>query len=73
MGTLAAWMPAIITVLTAIFIAGQITGRIKDQEKTLARHDHQLGEHEDRLNDHSVKIAKNDAWRDGYNAAKGAR
>lgn len=65
-----AWLPAIITALSAVFIAGQIAGRIRNQEKTLAKHDGRLEEHEDRLNDHDVLLAKSEAWRQGYNAGK---
>lgn len=70
MSVLAAWAPAIITVITAIFIAGKIAGRIQGQESTLLRHENQLGEHEDRLNEHAVKIATSQAWQDGYKAGK---
>lgn len=69
----AAWSPTIVTLLGVIFAAGQLTGRIKGQEKTLARHDEVLGEHEDRLNIHTVEIAESKAWRAGYNAGKGDR
>lgn len=70
---LAAWGPTIVSALTAVFLAGQVTGRIKGQEKTLAEHHDQLGEHEDRLNVHSVQLAENKAWREGYKAGKEGR
>ncbi len=73
MGTLAAWGPTIVSVVTAIFLAGQLTGRIKGQEKTLSEHHDLLGEHEDRLNVHSVQLAEGKAWREGYNAGKAGR
>jgi hypothetical protein len=60
----AAWSPTIIAVLTAVFVAGQVKGRINGQEKTLAKHDLLI-------TGHGVAIAELKAWRDGYNAALG--
>jgi hypothetical protein len=71
MGTWAEWGPTIVAIVTAIFIAGQVTGRIKDQEKTLVRHDEILGEHATLLGKHAVSIAESQAWRRGYEAGKG--
>lgn len=70
MTSLSAWAPAIITLLTVIFGAGKIYGRIGDQEKTLKRHDDSLIEHGDRLDSHDIELAKTSAWREGYNFAK---
>lgn len=68
----AAWAPAIIAVFTAIFISGQVTGRIKDQEKTLLNHDERLDGHDTTLGQHAIAIAKAESWREGYNAGKGS-
>lgn len=66
----AAWGPTIVAVVTAIFIAGQITGRIKDQEKTITDHHMRLGGHDTKLEDHGTRLAKAEAWREGYNAGR---
>ena len=77
MNPLAAWAPTIITVLTVIFGAGKIYGRIGGQEITLKRHDDQfkqhdtkIEEHGDRLDGHDIELAKAAAWREGYNFGK---
>lgn len=73
----AEWFAAITTVTSVVvgtvFTAGQVTGRIKDQETTLVRHEGTLNDHEDRLNDHDIEIERAKAWREGYNAGKGNR
>ena len=65
----AAWAPTIVAVLTAIFVSGQIAGRIKHQEEALKEHHARLDEHGETLVVHAVAIAENKAWREGYNAA----
>lgn len=70
MGTWAAWAPAIITLLTVIFGAGKIYGRIGDQELTLKRHDDTLLDHGERLDRHDIEMAEGRGWRQGYNAGK---
>lgn len=72
MGTWAAWAPAIITLISVVFLAGQITGRIKDQEDTLKNHNDRLNDHDGRLGDLDVAVAKAESWREGYNAGKGS-
>lgn len=67
---LAAWGPTIVAIISAIFIAGQVAGRIKDQEKTLKRHDDILDEHGTKIDEHSIAIAEGNAWRRGYDAAR---
>jgi hypothetical protein len=64
----AAWLPAIITLVSVIFIAGQVTGRIKDQEKTLEKHDGRLNAHDSTLIDHAVRIARSEGFTQGFNA-----
>lgn len=66
-----AWIPAFIALASALFVAGQTAGRIKGQEKTLARHEDWLSSHDTKLSAHDVEIAESRAWRDGYNAGKG--
>lgn len=66
----AAWAPALIAVFAAIFNAGQTSGRIKDQEKALKRHDDWLLEHDDKIGVLEVGAAEAKAWREGYNAGK---
>ena len=67
---MAEWAPAVVAVVAWIFIAGQVSGRIKGQEKTIARHDDQLLAHDSRLNKHDIEITEGRAWRDGYNAGR---
>jgi hypothetical protein len=69
LGNLAEWAPAIITVLAAIFTAGQLVGRIKNQEITLAEHHDSLCDHDARLDNHENRLNRSEAWREGYNAA----
>lgn len=64
------WAPTIITVLTVIFGAGKIYGRIGDQEITLKRHDDTLEQHGERLSTHDTELATAKGWREGYNAGK---
>lgn len=69
----AMWLPAIITVLTAIFIAGQMTGRLKHHEEVIKDHDERLNDHDERLAAHGIALAEGKAWREGYNAAKAVK
>ncbi|MGH2505893.1 MAG: hypothetical protein ACRDHZ_00500 [Ktedonobacteraceae bacterium] len=64
----AAWGPTIVAVITAIFIAGQISGRIKDQEVTIKDHHDRLDGHDDKLETHAIQLTRIEAWKDGYNA-----
>lgn len=64
------WAPTIVTLLGVIFLAGQVTGRIKDQENTIKSHNDRLNDHDGRLGDLDVAVAKAEAWREGYNAGK---
>jgi hypothetical protein len=65
----AAWGPTIVSLITAIFIAGMMYGKIKDHDGHLAKHDVELDTMLTRLNFGEIEIAKLQAWRDGYNAA----
>jgi hypothetical protein len=69
----AAWGPTIVAVVTAIFIAGQVTGRIKAQEKTLANHDNRLDGHDQKLDAHGQSITRMESWTEGYNAGSGRK
>ncbi|WP_348269740.1 hypothetical protein P8936_16455 [Edaphobacter paludis] len=62
-----------MAIVTAIFIAGQVTGRIKDQEKTLAHHDNRLDGHDLKLDAHTQSITRMEAWTEGYNAGSGRK
>ena len=66
----AAWGPTLVAIVTAIFIAGQVTGRIRSQEKTLAHHDNRLDGHDQKLESHGQSITRMEAWTDGYNAGR---
>jgi hypothetical protein len=50
-------------------MAGQITGRIREQETTLVSHNARLNGHDEKLSDQAIALAKLEAWREGYNAA----
>jgi hypothetical protein len=67
----AAWGPTIVSLITAIFIAGMMYGKIKDHDGHLAKHDEELGTMLVRLGVGEIEVAKLQAWRDGYNAAAG--
>lgn len=66
----AAWGPTIVATVTMIFTAGMLVARVANQDKRLDDHGQQLDTHEGRLNEHAVAIAKAEAWREGYNAAR---
>lgn len=69
----AAWGPTLVAIVTAIFIAGQVTGRIKEQEKTLEHHDERLDGHDLKLESHGQSITRMEAWTEGYNAGSGRK
>lgn len=64
----AAWGPTIIAVISAIFIAGQVSGRIKGQEKTLVLHNTRLNGHDEDIKALAIKAAKSEGWMEGYRA-----
>lgn len=78
----AAWGPTIVSIITAIFIAGMMYGKLKEHDKHLEQHDDQFETMNDRFDGEiealkirlglgEVELAKLQAWRDGYNAAVG--
>jgi hypothetical protein len=69
----AAWIPTIFTVMSVFYLAGQLTGRIKDQEKVITDHHNKLTAHDEELGRHSISIAEAKAWRSGYDAATGRK
>lgn len=64
----AAWGPTIVAVVTMIFTAGALVGRIRDQETTLVDHHDRLDGHDTKLESHAIAIAKMESWKEGYNA-----
>jgi len=66
---LAAWGPTIVAAITMIFTAGLLVGRIRNQELTLKDHHDRLDSIDTRLDGHSDRLARSEAWREGYNAA----
>jgi hypothetical protein len=52
-----------------IFTAGLLVGRIRDQEKTIKDHHDRLNGIDLRIDNHSDRLARSEAWREGYNAA----
>lgn len=64
--TLASWAPAIITLVGWVFSLGLTQGRINSQEIALAEHDERLGEHEQDIQSHTLRLAKMDARKEGF-------
>ena len=62
------WGPTLVAIVTAIYMAGQITGRIKSQENTLKHHDERLNSHDAKLENQAERIARAESWSDGYKA-----
>jgi hypothetical protein len=67
----AAWGPTLVAIVTAIFTAGLLTGRIRNQETTLVEHRAWLLNHDKSLQGHGERIARAESWREGYAAAQG--
>lgn len=65
----AAWGPTIVSIVTAIFIAGMMYGKIKDHDKVLLQHTEEIEGVKTRIGLGEIELAKLQAWRDGYNAA----
>lgn len=75
-----AWGPTIISIITAIFVAGMLYGKQRDHTEHLANHDIKFAEVTDefdqikaRIGLGEIELAKLQAWRDGYNAATNRR
>lgn len=64
----ASWAPTIVAIVTAIFVTGQVTGRIKDQEKALDGHEQRLDGHDLKLENHALELVKINAFNEGYKA-----
>jgi hypothetical protein len=69
----AAWGPTIVAIVTAIFTAGLLTGRIRNQETTLVEHRKWLLGHDVKFMDHGERLARAEAWSAGYAAATAKR
>lgn len=65
----AAWGPTIVSVVTAVFIAGMIYGKVKDHDRILKEHTDEIDAVKTRIGLGEIELAKLQAWRDGYNAA----
>lgn len=71
MNELAAWAPTIVSTVVAIFTAGLLVGRIRNQERALGEHYDRLNGHDADLKNHADRLARTEAWREGYSAAVG--
>lgn len=58
-----AWSPAIVTLATAIFIAGSYSRTVKDHDKRLDGHDVEI-------KDLDTRMTASEAWADGYKAGR---
>ncbi len=65
-----AWGPTLATVVCWIFFGGIAYNKLQDHGKRLDGHDEILKEVEKHDTEQDVALAKLEAWRDGYNAAK---
>jgi hypothetical protein len=66
----AAWGPTIVSVVAMIFTAGLMLGKLRGHDSTLGEHRTWLLGHDADLRDHGERLARSEAWRDGYAAAK---
>lgn len=64
----AVWAPAIICVISVIYQSGALVGDQKAQNGRLDSHDDRLDGIEVKLDGHSERIARAEAWREGYAA-----
>jgi hypothetical protein len=64
----AAWGPTLVSLGLAVFVAGSMSQQLKDQGKRIDAHDERLKGHDDDLKDHSDRLARAEAWREGYSA-----
>lgn len=69
----AAGVTVLASVGSSIYTAGATVGRVKDQEKLLEKQNLRLDGHDITLSLHGERIAKGEAWREGYRAGKGDR
>lgn len=79
---IALWIPAMLSVIAAIYTAGILSQTIKSHEKRLNahsdtfekhaerfdKHSEKLQSHEVKLEGHSVKLSTLTAWHDGFQA-----
>jgi hypothetical protein len=64
-----AWGPTLVSIGTALVIAGGYLFTTKEHSRRLKEHDDKFIEVDARNNLQDVALAKLEAWRDGYNAA----
>jgi len=70
---LAALATLLVTVVAWAHTNGKLTQKVEDNRKDTEAHAERLDDIDQRLNSNDVKIAKLEAWKDGYNAAVAAR
>lgn len=72
---IALWIPAVISVIAAIYSAGILAQTVRTHEKRLNAHSSTLKEHGDKhgrhevtLEGHTVSLKTLTAWHDGFTA-----
>lgn len=68
----AAWGPTVVAAITMIFTAGTLVTKINRHDEDLKDHGERLDNHDKEIGSLDVRVAKQEAWRDGYNAGKAA-
>ena len=66
MNPYAAWGPTIITTIVMIFTAGLWVAKLRDHDRGIAQNAKRLDAHDGILTEHSVKLARIEGWREGY-------
>jgi hypothetical protein len=66
----AAWAPALISLLTGLILLGGYLAVIREHGRRLDDHDELHKETEKHLGAQDVALAKLEAWKDGYSAAR---
>jgi hypothetical protein len=66
----AAWGPTIVSIVTCIFFAGVLWSNQNDHAKRLDNHDELHKETQDHDSKQDIALAKLEAWKDGYGAAR---
>lgn len=64
-----AWGPTIVSIVTAVFMAGMLYGKLKENSEKIDNLDTEMESIKVRVGLGEIELAKLQAWRDGYNAA----